>query len=58
MRKLIPFMALGAVIAVLAFWHGATESPSSKAALYLFPLLLALGLAICSFSRKSRPTRP
>ncbi len=51
MRKLISLLALAAIIAVLAFWHGATASPMSKAALYLLPLLVALGLAASSFKR-------
>lgn len=40
MRKLIPLLALAGIIAVLAFWHGATKSPMSKTALYLLPLLV------------------
>lgn len=51
MRKLISLLALAAIIAVLAFWHGATDSPISKAALYLLPLLVALGLAAPSLKR-------
>ena len=57
MRKLIPLLAVAALIAVLAFWHGATNSPMSKTALYLLPLLVALGFAARS-SKRVRSTRP
>mgnify|MGYP004528461827 CR=1 FL=1 len=57
MRKLIPVLAVAAIIAVLAFWHGATKSPMSKTALYLLPLLMALGFIVRS-SKKVRSTRP
>jgi peptidoglycan/LPS O-acetylase OafA/YrhL len=57
MRKVIPLLAVAVIIAVLAFWHGATESPVSKAALYLLPVLIALGLVARS-SKRVRSTRP
>lgn len=39
MRMAFPLMAMAAILAAVAFWHGATESPASKTALYLLPFI-------------------
>jgi hypothetical protein len=43
MAKVVPLLMVAAIIAALAFWHGATGSSASRAALSLFPVLLAMG---------------
>ncbi|WP_185685908.1 hypothetical protein [Novosphingobium aerophilum] len=43
MAKMVPLLIVAAIIAALAFWHGATGSSASRAALSLFPVLLAMG---------------
>ena len=57
MRKVMPLLALAVIIAGLAFWHGATESPTSKAALYLLPVLIAFWLVALS-PKRVRSNRP
>jgi hypothetical protein len=47
----MPLVAIAAVIAALAFWHGATNSTLSKTALYLLPLFVVVGLAVRFFAR-------
>jgi hypothetical protein len=54
MRKVFELCAVAAIVALLAFWHGATQSPASKAALYLFPVMLAFGLAWRSRARMQK----
>jgi len=39
MRMAFPLVAMAAILAAVAFWHGATESPASKTVLYLLPFI-------------------
>lgn len=52
MKSLIPLILTAVGIAVLSFWHGATDSPMSKAAIYLFPLVVVFGMFARSFAQR------